>query len=161
MATNNVLNANVAGFQSYDGAFTFNGRTLTAGTGVNITDGDGVAGDPVISATGGGLDWIVKAANDDLVASTGFFANGGGALTFTLPATSAVGDTFGAVDMSGNGFVIAQNAGQTVHLNGSSTTTGAGGSLTSSTVNASLFLVCNIANTDFIAVSSVGSFAVA
>jgi len=36
------------------GVGTFANRTLTAGAGISITNGDGVAGNPTISATGGG-----------------------------------------------------------------------------------------------------------
>lgn len=53
MAFNNAVNAKTAGFQSLTSAGVWNGRTLTAGTGISITNGDGIGGDPVISALGG------------------------------------------------------------------------------------------------------------
>lgn len=48
----NDLNISQSGFVTFDGIATFFGRTLTAGTGVIITDGNGVSTNPVISATG-------------------------------------------------------------------------------------------------------------
>jgi hypothetical protein len=49
----NSLNITQPGFQSFDGVSVFNGRTLTAGTGVSISNGDGIAGNPVIALSGG------------------------------------------------------------------------------------------------------------
>lgn len=43
-----------AGFLSSDGAGGITSRTLVQGTGITITNGDGVAGNPVISATASG-----------------------------------------------------------------------------------------------------------
>lgn len=43
-----------AGFLTSDGAGGITSRTLTAGTGITITNGDGVAGNPVISASASG-----------------------------------------------------------------------------------------------------------
>lgn len=52
MAINNAVNAKVTGFQSLNATTgAWNGRTLTPGTGISITNQDGTGGDPVISAT--------------------------------------------------------------------------------------------------------------
>lgn len=50
MAVQNSLGIITAGIVAFDGAATFNGRTLTAGSGISITNGDGVSGNPTISA---------------------------------------------------------------------------------------------------------------
>ncbi len=52
VTVNNPVNANTPGFQSITSGGIWNGRTLTAGSGVTITNGDGTAGNPVISASG-------------------------------------------------------------------------------------------------------------
>lgn len=51
MASGNALNISETGFVTFDGTNTFHGRTLTAGTGITITNGNGVSADPVISST--------------------------------------------------------------------------------------------------------------
>jgi pectin methylesterase-like acyl-CoA thioesterase len=50
--TSNDLNISQAGMVAFDGTATFSGRTLTAGTGITITNGSGVAGNPIISSNG-------------------------------------------------------------------------------------------------------------
>lgn len=51
MAINNSVNAGQVGFQSQTSSGVWNGRTLTPGTGINITNQDGTGGNPVISAS--------------------------------------------------------------------------------------------------------------
>lgn len=58
MAIANAVDANQTGFQSQTSSGVWNGRTLTAGTGISISNGDGISGDPTISATStGGGGW--------------------------------------------------------------------------------------------------------
>jgi len=52
MTFNNAVDATQTGFQSITAGGVWNGRTLTAGTGINITNGDGTAGSPTITNTG-------------------------------------------------------------------------------------------------------------
>ncbi len=50
MVASNDLNISQSGLVTFDGVSTFTGRTLTAGAGISIINGNGVAGNPVISA---------------------------------------------------------------------------------------------------------------
>lgn len=52
----NDLNINTPGICVFNGVDTFLGRTLTAGSGITITNGTGIAGNPVISSSSGGVD---------------------------------------------------------------------------------------------------------
>jgi hypothetical protein len=52
MGTANDLNISQSGIVTFDGTATFSGRTLQAGTGISITNGNGVSGNPIINATG-------------------------------------------------------------------------------------------------------------
>jgi hypothetical protein len=51
MGVGNALNIQQPGMVSFDGVSVFNGRTLTAGAGISIANGDGIAGNPVITNT--------------------------------------------------------------------------------------------------------------
>jgi len=52
MVLNNAVNAQTQGFQSLNTSTgVWNGRTLTPGTGISITNQDGTGGNPTISAT--------------------------------------------------------------------------------------------------------------
>lgn len=51
MVFNNAVNAKSTGFQSLTSGGVWNGRTLTPGFGVTITNGDGTGGNPVIATT--------------------------------------------------------------------------------------------------------------
>lgn len=106
--------------------------TLTAGTGITITNG---AGTITIAAPGGGFTWQTTSANvSPMVKSNGYMAiSPGGALTFALPATagSTIGDTVIVTLDGATSFQITQAASQQIVLGSSTTTSGAGGSLTS------------------------------
>lgn len=49
MAFNNAVDATESGFQSITSSGVWHGRTLTAGTGISISNGDGTAGNPTIT----------------------------------------------------------------------------------------------------------------
>lgn len=49
MATNNACNQTNTGLQALDSSGVFQGRTLTEGTAIDITNGDGTAGNPTIA----------------------------------------------------------------------------------------------------------------
>lgn len=69
MALANSVNAQTAGVQCLTSAGVWNGRTITAGTGISVANGDGVSGNPTISATGmtGGSSNVV--IYDDFICS--------------------------------------------------------------------------------------------
>ena len=107
------------------------------------------------------LSWSVITASQSAVAGQGYFVNGVGAVTVTLPATSAIGDIFEVSNMGiAAGTIIAQNAGQDIRIGSSTTTPGVGGSLTSTALGDSLKLVCNVANTTWTVVSSMGNWSI-
>src|SRR5580692_6425864 len=69
--------------------------TLTAGTGVSITNG---AGSITINATGGALTWTdVTGTTQAMAVNNGYTANNAGTVTLTLPATAAYGTIMAVV----------------------------------------------------------------
>jgi len=132
--------------------------SLTAGSNITITPGAGSI--EIASSASGGTTWSVITSSQAAVASEGYFANGGGVVDLSLPATSAVGDTFEVADMGGNGWSVSQGAGQTIQMASTATTTGAGGSLASTAIGDWIQLVCTVANTDWIACAKSGNITI-
>lgn len=127
------------------------GISTSGATSIITVDGSGIVG---------GLTWNVETGTSvAMVAENGYIANNAGTVTATLPASAAVGDTFRVTGLQGS-WVIAQNAGDTIHFGDQSTTTGAGGSLASTDSRDAVELVCVVANTDFQVISSVGNITI-
>lgn len=130
--------------------------TLTAGTGISITN---AAGSITIDATSSSFAWIENTSSTVAAAvNTGYINNpASGSVVYTLPATAAVGDVIEIIGNSGSGFSIAQNSGQTIRFGSSVTTSGTGGSLASGNQYDSLRLVCTATDTAFRVVDAVTS----
>ena len=97
-------------------------------------------------------------------ASTGMSGNKGyitnytlGTASLSLPGSSNVGDVIEIVGKGGTGWQVTQGAGQTIHMDTQSSTTGAGGSISSSNTGDTVKLVCITANTDWRVSHSVSS----
>lgn len=130
---------------------------------INLFGGDGIitagAGDTItITADNAGFQWSVITMGQTGDDSHGYFTNDAGPVSVTLPVASSVGDTFQVCAMSAGGWVIEQNAGQEVRLGNQTTTTGAGGSISSNDQGDWITLVCNVANTNWIARAEQGNF---
>jgi len=106
--------------------------TLTAGTGISITNG---AGTITIDSTAGGRSWTSVATSTQALTSTGGYLcnNGSTQIVFTLPSTasSTFGDNILIKGFSSGGWRINQNASQQIWFIDSSTTAGTGGNIVS------------------------------
>ena len=132
--------------------------TLTAGTGVSITN---AAGSVTIAATGAGLGWTeVTGTSQSAAINNGYIANNAGLVTITLPSTAAQGSVVRVTGKGAGGWKIAQNSGQTIYFGTSTTTTGVTGSLASSATRDTVELVVVTANNDWNVLSSVGNITV-
>lgn len=132
--------------------------TLTAGTGVSISNG---AGTITVNALGGGLTWtVVSGTSQAMAVNNGYIANNAGLVTMTLPATSAVGDMVIITGIGAGGWRLAQNAGNQVFFEALSTTAGAGGSISSIVTRDTLTLVCTSTNANWQVISSMGSMTI-
>lgn len=162
-----------AGFISVSGGggaiqFTTDaGIAVPAAGNVNVLGGVGAAttgaGSTItINVTGAGIDWNVVSTNQTMVVNNGYIATSpGGALTFSLPAASAVGDELILILDGATSWRVTQGAGQTIKLANSVTTAGVAGSLTSTQQGDALHLVCSVANLRWNAISFVGNPTVA
>lgn len=117
--------------------------SLTAGANVTITPGAG----SITIASSGNITWSeITDPTQNIAVNNGYIANRGGGVAFALPATSAVGDIFNIVGKAGI-WSITQGAGQQINVGATSTTVGAGGSLTAANAMDSAQFVCITANT--------------
>ena len=125
------------------------------GTGANIT-GSGNA--VTFNFTGGGLNWsLVSGATQAMTPNCGYVSDNGGGVTYTLPASCPFGAVMCVTTISTGGFTILQNAGQQVLLGKRHTSVGVGGSLASTAIGNTIGLLCTVADTNFIVISSVGN----
>lgn len=112
------------------------------------------------------MGWVnVTGTTQTIAVNTYYLANNAGTITFTLPASAALGDVFriaGANSNAASRWTIAQNAGQAIVMGSSTTTGGVGGSITSTSPADAIELVCTTAgaSTRWTAISSMGTIAV-
>lgn len=95
-----------------------------------------------------------------MAVNNGYVSNNAALSTFTLPTTSAVGQRVAVQGAGAAGWLLAQNAGQTIHFGTSTTTAGAGGSLASTNQYDHIELICITANTTWAAYNAQGNLTV-
>lgn len=133
--------------------------TLTAGTGISISNG---AGTITIATTGpASFTWSVITVNQTAAVNNGYICNKAGTLALLLPAASVVGDELEVTGINtALGWQITQAAGQQIFFGNTQTTAGGGGTLTSSATRDSIRMVCIVANLTWQVLSSVGNITV-
>lgn len=137
--------------------------TLTAGTGITITNASNSITITNSATTGGGLIWTnVTGASQTIAAGSGYLSNNAGTVAFTLPASGTIGDVFRIAGVQG-AWTLAQAAGQQIKFGNTATTVGATGSLAST--NAGDCIECVATNTSastvWRVISSIGNITVA
>ena len=163
MATNNATNQpqlTTNGQLVIGSATANNGKvsTLTAGTGIGITNADG--GITIASSGVGSLVWNdVSGTTQAAAVNQGYIISNASQTTVTLPATAAEGSVFAIAGKGAAGWILQMNTGQTFHF-GSSASSSAG-SLTSTNLYDSVTIVCVTANTTFVVIAAQGNLTVA
>lgn len=119
--------------------------TIGAGPGISILNSPGGI---TISSSGGGTGFIeVTGTSQAMLPDGGYVANNVGLVTLTLPAIAPFGTTISIVGKGAGGWRIAQNAGQTINIGNSVTSTGITGSVSSTDRTDAIYLLCITANT--------------
>ena len=111
---------------------------------------------PIGTGTGG-LTWSTVSANTPMLPSRGYIINGVGPIDMTLPVNFAIGDTITILGAAGNGWNIKQNGSQSIIVNATSTTVGAGGEIDSTANWNCITIEGVVANTTFQATNIVGT----
>lgn len=83
-------------------------------------------------------------------------ANNVGLVTLTLPSSAAVGERFSVIGVGACGWIIAQNAGQSIQKEATVTTVGVGGSVAGAQ-GTSVEIVCIEADTKWMVSYSSGT----
>jgi len=114
----------------------------------------------VIPAASTAVVWNnVTTSSVTMVAYNGYICdNGASQITFTIPATAVIGDTFsisGNTANSSGGWIVQCSAGQTIATG--RTTSAATGNMTSALASDAVSFICQVANTTFATVSIIGS----
>jgi len=155
-------------------SFTTSGALVSTSAGL-ITDAsastagfvltsNGAGSAPSFQAAGAsGFAWVnTTGAVQAMAVSTGYVSNDGATpVVFTLPAVAVVGAEVAVLGSGAGLWSIAQNAGQTIHFNAVDSTTGVTGSVSSTSRYDSITLICNVANSDWVAYLATGNLSVA
>jgi len=128
---------------------------MTTGSGNTIT----------ITLEGAAFTWhnVTSATNPNpMTKENGYITTDNASLvTLTLPAVAAIGDTVRVLGQGAAGWRVLQNAGQSIHLQSSSSTVGVAGTLSSTDRYDTVELICLVANTEFICATVTGNLTIA
>ena len=106
--------------------------------------------------------WQTISANQTLAVNNGYICIApGGALSLALPAVSAVGDIIAVVLDGATSWTITQpNAATQIRVAANQTTLGVGGSLASTSVGDTVYLICETANARWVVPNFIGNITI-
>lgn len=137
---------------------------LGFGTIGQVFTSSGAGASPVWSTIAPGSNsWVdVTNATQAMAINTGYMADRGTLVTFTLPATAAQFSIMEIVGSGAGGWIIAQNANQKIIFGNTASTVGVGGSIASTNANDTIKLIATVggASTFWTVMSSVGNLTV-
>lgn len=144
---------------------TDSGTAIPVGNILNVlgsagTSTSGLGNTITIMVTGSGLSWNLITASQSLAPDNAYICVApGGAISLSLPAVSSLGEEIEVVLNGATSWTITLAAGQSIRL-GIDTAIGPGGSISSLEQGDWIRLVCQVANTTWIACSDSGNFTV-
>jgi hypothetical protein len=103
--------------------------------------------------------WNIITSNTPMVKNNGYVTTSG-TISLSLPTSAAIGDIVQVAGSAGTGWVITQAAGQSIEFGIDTTTVGVTGGLSSLTSRDGVELVCIVANTTFLVISSIGTITI-
>lgn len=133
--------------------------TLTAGTGVSISNGNNSI---TINSTGGGLSWNdVTTTSATMAVNSGYLSDNAGLVTLTLPSTAAQFSVISVAGKGAGGWTIVWTTNQNI-IFGNRTATITTGNLSSTNANDCVTLLASVggASTIWTVIGSVGNISV-
>lgn len=113
-----------------------------------------------INSSTSGLTWSVDTTTPiSVLVGEGHIANGAGQIIYNLPASASVGEGFAFMDLGGNGFQIQASAGQTIRIGNQISSVA--GTVTNTLIGDVIFMICAVADTEFLSYSIQGSLTLA
>ena len=103
---------------------------------------------------------LVTGTTQTASVNNGYITNNAALVTVTLPNTAAVGSIVRIAGKGAGGWRVAQNASEIIHFGNVDTTTGTGGRLDSTDTNDAVELLCIVADTEWMVLSSQGNITV-
>jgi hypothetical protein len=93
-------------------------------------------------------------------ANNSYYTQNASSTTLTLPVSCNVGTVMQIAGVGAGGWVLAQNAGQSINFGNQVTTTGTGGSIASTNRYDGVLILCVVANTQWVVLTAVGNLTV-
>lgn len=122
--------------------------TLTAGTGITITNGNNSI---TISSPDSGITWNnVTGTSASMAVNNGYVSSNASQVQLTLPVTAAIGDCVSIRGSFAGGWKIVQNASQIIHVGSVASTTGVGGAVESANRYDCVDLTCVVTNNEWV-----------
>lgn len=133
---------------------------LGTGTPGQLLVSNGSGANPSFQSVPTVIVWnAVAGASQTLAVQNGYVNQNSGLTTFTLPGTANFGDVIEIAGMGAGGWTIVENTGQNIIV-GSLTSTTTSGSISSTTANDTIRLLCTVMDTTFMALSWAGNLTV-
>lgn len=157
------------GNETVAGVKTFSSDPLIPDEAYDATNWNGVLEPPtknairdkIESMSAGILPWTeVTGTSQSASVNNGYITNNAGLVTVTIPTTAPVGSVVRISGKGAGGWKVAQNASELIHFGSVDTTTGTGGSLASTNRYDAVELICVVADTEWLVLSSVGNITV-
>jgi hypothetical protein len=151
-----TITGDVGGAVPPDGVNNIN---IVGGSGITVVDTPGT-NTLTINSTASGMSWATISSSQTLATNMGYFCIGGGNLTLLLPPVSIIGDEITVYLRGATSWKLAQGPGQTVRLGDQETNLGGSGYLQSTEQGDSITLICEIGNSHWNCVASMGNITI-
>lgn len=112
------------------------------------------------SAVEGAMTWNTVSSSQGTIPNNGYIVQSVGLITLTLPSTCEVGKRVRIAGSGAGGWAVAQGASQKIYLGNATSTAGVSGGIASTHGRDCVELLCTVANSEFIVLSSIGNITI-